>query len=150
MIFQSTRFVNDFYRKFFRFPMATASISHVLLRQWQCRLHDLYIANCVPILCTRKFIFATTKSALNSTLCEVIHRPYFQNAIAQNRQIEVFYPHPKPRSSHLLRCGLGFSVLFLPNLPLLNHHLYLFIAFLFSSIDSIGDFCPQSTAFSPF
>lgn len=75
MIFQSTRFVNDFYRKFFRFPMATASISHVLLRQWQCRLHVPYIANCVPILCTRIFYFANTKSALNSTLCEVIHSP---------------------------------------------------------------------------
>lgn len=150
MIFQSTRFVNDFYRKFFRFPMATASISHVLLRQWQCRLHDLYIANCVPILCTRKFIFATTKSALNSTLCEVIHRPHFQNAIAQNRQIEVFYPHPEPRSCHLLRYNLGFPVLFLPHLPLLNHFLGLFSAFPLFSIDSIGDFCPQPTAFSPF
>ena len=50
-----------FLPEIFRFPMATASISHVLLRQWQCRLHGPYIANCVPILCTRIFLFCQHK-----------------------------------------------------------------------------------------
>ena len=65
---------------------------------------------------------------------------------------DVYFSSLPSRFSH----DLGFTYLYfrsfldLPNLPLLNHHLYLFIAFLFSSIDSIGDFCPQSTAFSPF